>query len=421
MQSLSSVKRRKIIHDYAELLLSHTQEIIDANKLDYELAEKNNLSSVLLSRLILNESKIKVLVDGMAQIAANTHILGRVIKSTKLAEDLVLKQVTVPIGVLLVIFESRPDCLAQIVSLCISSGNGLLLKGGKEAYHTNKILHSLAQDAMAQFVPRETISLLNTRGEISDLLELDTNYIDLIIPRGSNELVSYIQRNSKTIPVMGHSEGICHVYVDPSANPDHVLNIVRDSKCDSPSACNTMETLLIHKDLINTELFRQIISMLKKENVLINLGPRLYDQWSCEFPLAENISYEYSDLELTIEVVSDVLDAIQHINNYGSHHTESIITENLEAADIFLKTVDSACVFHNTSTRMADGYRFGLGAEVGISTGRLHARGPVGVEGLLTTKWIVEGNGHTANEFAIGKNTFVHEIIDPKTISNLIE
>ena len=213
--------------------------------------------------------------------------------------------------------------------MSISSGNGLLLKGGKEAINTNKILHQLAQDAIEQYAPRESISLLNTRGEISDLLELDSKYIDLIIPRGSNELVSSIQKSSKSIPVMGHAEGICHVYLDKDLNTEHALKIIRDSKCDSPTSCNTMETLLMHKDLINNEIFDIIINMLKQEKVKINFGPELHKAKKMnEFPLMTNLSHEYSDLELTIELVDSVETAIKHINNYGSHHTESIVTKN---------------------------------------------------------------------------------------------
>jgi delta-1-pyrroline-5-carboxylate synthetase len=225
LQSLSAENRSAIIEKYASLLIENAAQILDANKSDMELAKKNSLSPVLLSRLSLTKKKLETLADGMRQIANNTNILGKVVKCTKLTDDLVLQQITVPIGVLLVIFESRPDSLPQIVSLSISSGNGLLLKGGSEAANTNKILHKLAQDALEQYVPRETIALLNTRGEINDLLELDSKYIDLIIPRGSNELVKNIQKNSKSIPVMGHAEGICHVFIDKDADPEIALRV----------------------------------------------------------------------------------------------------------------------------------------------------------------------------------------------------
>jgi delta-1-pyrroline-5-carboxylate synthetase len=289
----------------------------------------------------------------------------------------------------------------------------LLLKGGSEAAHTNTVLHKLAQDALEKYVPRDTIALMQTREEINDLLQLDNKYIDLIIPRGSNELVRTIQRNSKSIPVMGHAEGICHVYLDREMDVATALRVVRDAKCDYPSACNSMETLLVHKDLLNTEVFNSIVDMLEKENVKLYSGPELHRTIKFAPPLAKDLHHEYSDLELTIEVVDDVDAAVAHINNYGSSHTEAIVTKNENTAALFMRNVDSACVFHNTSTRMADGYRFGLGAEVGISTGRLHARGPVGVEGLLTTKWLLYGAGQTAADFSAGKLKFLHEYLDP--------
>ena len=264
----------------------------------------------------------------MRQIASNTNILGKVLKCTKLADDLLLQQITVPIGVLLVIFESRPDSLPQIASLCISSGNGLLLKGGSEAFHTNKILHSLVQDALQKYVPRDAIALLNKREEINDVLSLDSKYIDLIIPRGSNQLVKHIQKNSKSIPVMGHAEGVCHVYVDKDADPETAVKVVRDAKCDYPSACNAMETLLIHKDLVNTKLFDSIIEVLENEHVKLYSGPRLNKTIKFAPPLVKKLNIEYSDLELTIELVDNVDAAIEHINNYGSSHTEAIITKN---------------------------------------------------------------------------------------------
>jgi delta-1-pyrroline-5-carboxylate synthetase len=302
--------------------------------------------------------------------------------------------------------------IVKIASLSISSGNGLLLKGGKEAANTNRLLHKLAQESLEAYVPRDTIALMETREEINDLLQLDAKYIDLIIPRGSNELVRTIQQNSKSIPVMGHAEGICHVYLDRDVDAHTALRVVRDAKCDYPSACNSMETLLVHKDLLNTDVLNSIVDMLEKENVRLYSGPALNRTIKFAPPLAKDLHHEYSDLELTIEVVDDVNAAIAHINNYGSAHTEAIVTRSQETAALFMRSVDSACVFHNTSTRMADGYRFGLGAEVGISTGRLHARGPVGVEGLLTTKWLLYGAGQTASDFSSGKLKWLHEHLD---------
>jgi delta-1-pyrroline-5-carboxylate synthetase len=366
-----------------------------------------------LNRLSISESKLATLSAGLKQIAENTNILNKVLKLTKVSNDLFLKQITVPIGVLCVIFESRPDSLPQICALCISSGNGLLLKGGTEAKNTNRILHQLVQDSLGPYAPRNTISLLNSRDEINDLLELDNKYIDLIIPRGSNELVKYIQRKSRQIPVLGHAEGICHIYIDKDADFEMALKIIKDAKCGYPAACNAVETILINKDLLKSTLFNSLIEMLEKEKVKIYSGPKLHSQIKFAPPLTKSLSHEYSDLGVTIELIDDLNEAISHINMYGSHHTDSIITQNDEIAEQFLKSVDSACVFHNTSTRMSDGYRFGLGAEVGISTGRLHARGPVGIEGLLTTKWLLVGNGDIAEEFSNGTKEFLHEQLDP--------
>lgn len=414
LQTLSTEKRSEIITTYADKLLENASAIEEANKKDMDAARRNDLSSVLLNRLSLNKKKLQTLAEGMKQIAGNSkNILGRVLKCTKLTDDLILQQITVPIGVLLVIFESRPDSLPQIAALSISSGNGLLLKGGSEAYHTNQILHKLAQDSLEKYVPRETISLLNTREEINELLQLDSKYIDLIIPRGSNQLVKNIQANSKSIPVLGHAEGVCHVFVDKDADVEMAKRIVRDAKCDYPSACNAMETLLIHKDLLHTPFFDELVDTLEAEKVKLWSGPRLDAAIKFAPPKAERMSHEYSELEMTIEIVDDVESAYNHINQYGSSHTDCIVTKNNDTAAMFMKNVDSACVFHNSSTRMADGYRFGLGAEVGISTGRIHARGPVGVEGLLTTKWLMYGQGQTAEDFNKGKEVFTHEQVDP--------
>lgn len=413
LQQLKPEERSEIIRDYAKRLKENTKKIIEANNIDIKLAKENNLAGPMLARLVMNEKKIDSLINGMHQIAENTNILGKVLRCTKLTDNLILQQITVPLGVLLVIFESRPDSLPQIASLCISSGNGLLLKGGSEAYHTNKVLHELVQDSLETYVPRETISLVNSREDINDLLKLDSKYIDLIIPRGSNELVKNIQDKSKSIPVLGHADGVCHLYVDEDCDPEIALKTIRDSKCDYPSACNALETLLVHKNLVNSNVFNSIIEMLEKEQVTINSGPLFQKLIKFAPPLAKSLKHEYSGLELTIELVEDVDSAVEHINKYGSSHTESIITNNADTAAKFMKNIDSACVFHNTSTRMADGYRFGLGAEVGVSTGRIHARGPVGIEGLLTTKWLLYGSGETAHQFSIGEKTFIHQHIDP--------
>ncbi|XP_073955731.1 delta[1]-pyrroline-5-carboxylate synthase isoform X2 [Choristoneura fumiferana] len=409
LQQLSPSDRAAAIHTLADLLVDKQDMILEANSKDLEEAKKNGVAKPLLDRLKLSPAKLKTLAIGLKQIADSSYEnVGRVLRKTKLAENLILQQVTVPIGVLLVIFESRPDSLPQVAALAMASANGLLLKGGKEAAHSNKALMDLVKESLQTVGAQDAISLVSTREEISDLLSMD-KHIDLIIPRGSSELVMNIQKQSQHIPVLGHAEGICHVYVDKDADPAKTLKIVKDAKCDYPAACNAMETLLLHEDHLCSSLFTDVCNVLKKEGVKINAGPKLSNHLTFGPSPAKSMRHEYGSLECCIEIVKDLDDAVDHIHKYGSSHTDVIITENDAAAKLFLHSVDSACVFHNVSSRFADGFRFGLGAEVGISTARIHARGPVGVEGLLTTKWILEGTDHTAAEFNEGKRTWLHE------------
>jgi len=408
--ALSPDQRADIINNLANSLIENQNEILAANKKDLEEARQSGLSASMIARLVLSPNKLKTLAGGLRQIAATSHEnVGRVLRRTLIADGMVLKQVTVPIGVLLVIFEARPDSLPQVAALAISSANGLLVKGGKEASHSNAILHQLIQESLELHVPKDTVGLISRREDIEDLLQLE-EHIDLVIPRGSGQLVQTIQQQSKGIPVLGHSEGICHVFVDKDCNPGMALRIIRDSKCDYPAACNAMETLLIHKDHLRTSFFDDIFDLFKSSNVKIYAGPRLLTHMKFGPPPAPSLRTEYGHLECTVEIVDDVDDALNHIHKYGSSHTDTIVTENDKVADHFLNSLDSACVFHNASTRFSDGYRFGLGAEVGISTTRIHARGPVGVEGLLTTKWILEGSGETVTDFAEGGSKhYVHE------------
>ncbi|SPP76398.1 blast:Delta-1-pyrroline-5-carboxylate synthase [Drosophila guanche] len=410
MQALTPAQRASAVNTLADLLVSREKFILEANAKDLAEAQKNGLAKPLLSRLSLNAAKLKNLAIGLKQIAEDSHKnVGRVLRRTRLADGLELKQVTVPIGVLLVIFESRPDSLPQVAALAMASGNGLLLKGGKEAAHSNRALMDLVTEALATVGAEHAVSLVSTREEISDLLSME-KHIDLIIPRGSSELVRSIQEQSLHIPVLGHAEGVCHVYIDRDADLRKALHIARDAKCDYPAACNAMETLLIHEDLMSGDIFTDVCNMLKREGVKINAGPRLNQQLTFGPPAAKSLRHEYGALECCIEIVPSLEEAINHIHTYGSGHTDVIVTENDAAAKHFLGSVDSACVFHNASSRFADGFRFGLGAEVGISTARIHARGPVGVEGLLTTKWILNGQDHAAADFAEGgERTWLHE------------
>lgn len=413
LATLHPDERGEIICRLADLLTEKKDEILSANKRDMETAASSGrLSQPLLARLSLSTSKLNSLAIGLRQIAVSSRdSVGQVLRRTRVANNLELEQITVPIGVLLVIFESRPDCLPQVSALAIASGNALLLKGGKEAANTNRILHQLTQEALSLHGVKDAIQLVSTREEVEDLCRLD-KMIDLIIPRGSSQLVRDIQRAAKGIPVLGHSEGICHVYIDSEACIEKAIDIIKDSKCDYPAACNAMETLLLHRDLLRTPLFDQIIDMLRVEQVKIHAGPRFASYLTFSPSEVKSLRTEYGDLECCIEVVDSMQDAVDHIHKYGSSHTDVIVTDNEKTAEQFMQQVDSACVFWNASSRFADGYRFGLGAEVGISTARIHARGPVGLEGLLTTKWVLRGEGHTVAEFSeAGSMKYLHENI----------
>ncbi|WJX81900.1 Delta-1-pyrroline-5-carboxylate synthase, variant 2 [Trifolium repens] len=389
LQNLKSEERRKILLDVADALEKNESEIRIENAADVADAEEAGYERSLISRLTLRPEKISSLVKSVRKLADMEEPIGHILKRTELADKLTLEKISCPLGVLLVIFESRPDALVQIAALAIRSGNGLLLKGGKEAKRSNAVLHKVITSAIPDNVGGKLIGLVTSREAIPDLLKLD-DVIDLVIPRGSNNLVSQIKDSTK-IPVLGHADGICHVYVDKAANIDVAKQIVRDAKTDYPAACNAMETLLVHQDLSGNGGLNELIAELKREGVQLYGGPRA----SALLKIAEAKSFhtEYSSLACTIEIVDDVFAAIDHIHHHGSSHTDCIVTQDSEVAETFLRQVDSAAVVHNASTRFSDGARFGLGAEVGISTSRIHARGPVGVEGLLTNRWVLRGNG----------------------------
>ncbi|RZC29308.1 delta-1-pyrroline-5-carboxylate synthase-like isoform X2 [Glycine soja] len=393
LQILKSEERRKILLAIADALETSESMIRHENEADVADAVATGYEKSLMSRLILKQEKISSLAKSVRMLADMEEPIGQILKRTELVDKLILEKISCPLGVLLVIFESRPDALVQIAALAIRSGNGLLLKGGKEARRSNAILHKVITSVMPDTVGDKLIGLVTSRDEILDLLKLD-DVIDLVVPRGSNKLVSQIKESTK-IPVLGHADGICHVYVDKSANIDMAKQIVRDAKTDYPAACNAMETLLVHKDLSNNGGLHELVLELQREGVKMFGGPRA----SGLLNIAETNTFhhEYSSLACTVEIVEDVFAAIDHINQHGSAHTECIVTEDSEVAETFLSQVDSAAVFHNASTRFCDGARFGLGAEVGISTSRIHARGPVGVEGLLTNRWILRGSGHVVD------------------------
>ncbi|KAE8696555.1 Delta-1-pyrroline-5-carboxylate synthase [Hibiscus syriacus] len=386
LQAMHSDDRRKILLDVVDALEANESLIKVENEADVAAAQDAGYGKSLIASLA---KSIRVLAEMEDPI-------GQVLKKTELADGLILEKTSSPLGVLLIVFESRPDALVQIASLAIRSGNGLLLKGGKEAKRSNAILHKVITSAIPKNIGDKLIGLVASREDIPDLLKLD-DVIDLVIPRGSNKLVSQIKESTK-IPVLGHADGICHVYVDKSAKADMAKRIVLDAKTDYPAACNAMETLLVHKDLSSTGLLNEIIMGLQNEGVILYGGPRASSLLN--IPEAHSFHHEYNSMACTVEIVDDVQAAIDHIHQHGRHvasHTDCIVTENHEVAEIFLNGVDSAAVFHNASTRFCDGARFGLGAEVGISTSRIHARGPVGVEGLLTTRWLLRGSGQVVD------------------------
>jgi glutamate-5-semialdehyde dehydrogenase len=340
--------------------------------------------------------------------------LGKRLAATSLDDGLILQKETCPLGVIAVVFESRPDVVAQIASLALKSGNAVLLKGGTEAANSNETIVAIWRETLSRFadVPHESVHLLQSRSDVMELLRLKDE-VDLLIPRGSKEFVAFMEQNS-SIPVLGHGEGICHVYIDRAAALNKAVPVTVDSKVQYPAACNSVETLLVHQDMAAAFL-PEVMSELKKENVEVRGCPRVLALLPEEklVPATEqDWATEYSDLILSIRIVDSVEEALEHIHKYGSKHTECIVTEDQAVAERFLQEVDAAGVFHNASTRFADGYRYGLGAEVGISNGKLHARGPMGIEGLTTYKYKLRGNGHIVAAYSNGSRCFKHKPID---------
>jgi gamma-glutamyl phosphate reductase len=396
--------RADALRRMADALLDHREPLLQANALDVEASarsvEAGELSVATAARVALSERKLQGLADGLRTLADQPCPVGRVTARRELAPGLELTERTVPLGVLLVIFEARPDALPQIAALALKSGNGLLLKGGSEATHSCRALHRVLTEAMAP-LPADALQLVEGRASIAELLQLD-DAIDLVIPRGSAELVRHIQSTTR-IPVLGHADGVCHVFVDRSADPAMARGIVLDSKTDYPAACNAMETLLLHRDTVASGLAAELLGALRGAGVALHGARGAFD-----LPEPPSLSHEYGDLAATVAVVDDVGEAIDWVNAHGSGHTDAIVTADAASARAWLSGLDSACAFHNCSTRFADGYRFGLGAEVGISTGRIHARGPVGVEGLLTRQATVVGQGDTVAPFSAGQRAFTH-------------
>ncbi len=402
LASLSSDLKNQAIESIAQSLATHADEIVAANATDCQAAE-GKIGSALYARLKLNATKLTGAIMGVRDVGKLADPVGQVQIHRELDAGLVMHRVSCPVGVLGVIFEARPDAVIQIASLAIKSGNGVILKGGSEAINSCTVLIKAIKAGLAQSaVSPDVVQLLTTRSETTELLKLD-RYVDLIIPRGSNEFVKYVQDNTR-IPVLGHADGICHLYIDRAADLDQAIKITIDSKTQYPAACNAIETLLIDQE-IATKFLPLIVNQLQAHQVEVRLdesGHKLLGNSIPDLKLAtaDDWSMEYSDLILAIKIVPDFDAAIDHINTYGSRHTDCIVTTDVTTAKMFIDRVDAANVFHNCSTRFSDGFRYGFGAEVGISTQKMPPRGPVGLEGLVTYKYQITGNGHIVETYA---------------------
>jgi glutamate-5-semialdehyde dehydrogenase len=395
LASLSSEAKNAAIELVAKSLETHATEIVAANAADLQAAQ-GEIAPAIYARLKLDATKLQAAILGVRDVAKLADPVGQIQIQRELDTGLVLRRVSCPVGVLGVIFEARPDAVIQIASLAIKSGNGVILKGGREAISSCTALVKAIKAGLAESeVNPDVVQLLTTRSETTELLKLD-RYVDLIIPRGSNEFVKYVQDNTR-IPVLGHADGICHLYIDREADFDLAIEIAIDSKTQYPAACNAIETLLVDREIASAFL-PLIISKLQAHQVEIRLdelGQQIVGENS-GIQLATEADWvtEYSDLILAIKIVPDLESAITHIDTYGSRHTDCIVTKNFTTAQMFIDRVDAAGVFHNCSTRFADGFRYGFGAEVGISTQKMPPRGPVGLEGLITYKYQMTGDGH---------------------------
>ncbi|ABN68344.2 predicted protein [Scheffersomyces stipitis CBS 6054] len=423
LKTLSNEQRSAALKAIHDGLQSQKSRILDANKIDMQNARDHNLSASLVKRLDLsNADKFDAMLSGILDVAALDDPVGQVTLARKLDEGLNLYRITAPIGVLLIIFESRPEVIANIAALAIKSGNSAILKGGKESYQTFKVMSEIVNETLASStdVPAKAVQLIESREEVGDLLSQD-RYIDLVIPRGSNALVRNIKDNTK-IPVLGHADGICSIYVDDEFDLQKAKRIVVDSKTNYPAGCNAVEQLLLHRN-ISEEDIKSLVQALLDAKVTVHVTPEVkkilaqtseYIQDAAE----DAFDKEYLSFDITVALVDDVDAAVQHINTHSSKHTDSIITQNEAKANKFMKGVDSAGVYWNASTRFADGFRYGFGTEVGISTNKIHARGPVGLEGLMSYQYQLRGDGHIVGEYVGGggNKVFVHEDLNPKSV-----
>lgn len=411
LAAASLEKRNAVLLAMAQKIEENLERILEANQADVAKATTEGLSAPLLSRLKLTEVKCARMVEGLRSLALLPDPLGHVQYAKELCSGMKLYRVACPIGVIGVIFESRPDALVQISSLCLKSGNAVLLKGGREAALTNQALAELIWQATEECdLPVGWCGLLHSREDVQEMLKLH-EWIDLIIPRGSNAFVRHIMQNSE-IPVLGHADGLCHVYVDAHCDLNQAVKVTVDSKAQNLSVCNAAETLLVHRDVAETFL-PAAAEALRERGVELRGDERVCKLIDCA--LADNVDWttEYLDAILSIKMVDSLEEAIAHINRYGSHHTDAILSMDKEHIERFMTQVHSADVFANCSTRFADGFLFGFGAEVGIATGKLHARGPMGMEGLCTYKYRLYGDGETLTQLNAGEITLTHAAIDP--------
>lgn len=404
LAACSAEQKNQALSAIADALLAGREEIFAANQADLSAAKEAGISDAVYKRLKFDEGKLDSVIEGIHQLISLEDPVGKVLLARELDEGLVLKRISCPIGVIGVIFEARPDALVQISTLCLKSGNCAILKGGKETAATNRVLFRIIhQTAISCGLPESCLLQAELHNEIDELLSCDKD-VDLLIPRGSNAFVQYIMNHTK-IPVMGHADGICHVYVDKDADFEKAIPILVDAKTQYTAACNAAETLLVNRS-IAAEFLPKAARALKDAGVTIRGTKEVTDLIQAEEIADNDFHNEYLDLVLAVKLVDGVEEAVDHINAYGSHHTDAIITENAATAEYFMQMVDSAGVYQNCSTRFADGFRYGFGAEVGISTGKIHARGPVGLEGLITYKYRLFGNGQTVGDYASGRRSF---------------
>lgn len=412
LATLSTEQRNQALDAIAQALEAAQTDIEAANRADREVAKAEQIPTALYARLKLEGNKLTGAIAGVRDVARLADPIGQVQIQRRIDQGLVLRRLACPVGVLGIIFEARPDAVIQIASLAVKSGNGAIMKGGREAVRSCKAIVEAIQTGLQNAgIDPAAIQLLTSRSEIAELLKLDRD-VDLIIPRGSNSFVQYVQDNTR-IPVLGHADGICHLYLDATADVEKAARITLDAKHQYPAACNAIETLLVHPSVITTVL-PKVFDVLKQSQVELRcdetIRATLGQTYELETATKEDWHTEYSDLILAVKVVESLDQAIEHINFYGSHHTDCIVTEDSVSAQQFMRRVDSAGVYHNCSTRFADGFRYGFGAEVGISTQKLPPRGPVGLEGLVTYKYQMVGDGHIAASY-VGENAkpFLHE------------